>query len=379
VDLLLTGCVLLLGLSTALVAVDMDEPSEFAPSHWSHWLLIAAPVVPLMFRRSAPLVAAPVSAAGQMALWGSGIASAFVAPLVLIYVVSSGADPRGRKVGVVCATMLTGMALLGVIVAPEVTPDLLLYTFFACVIAYVLGTQSAARRVAEVELAEKLAVARTEAAAARASATADERQRIARDLHDIVGHSLSVIAVRAEAAGRVAEKNPNAAVDAVDAIATTARSSLADVRRVLAGMRTDEMDAELAPVPSLDSLPTLTSSFSDAGLAVSITDELPDELPVAATVGAGAYRIVQEALTNVLKHAGPTAAASLHLSTVDKSLQIRVEDDGRGIDPTTGDDLGSGIAGMRERAEVLGGDLEAGPRPGGGYRVVATLPVEVGA
>ena len=377
VDLGLATCLVLLAIFT-VVAGEGDVKGNRHADAWWEWILLVTPAVPIIFRRSAPFPALAVSVTAQLALWGLGLANPFIAPLVMIYTVCADGGDRGRKAGFAAGLSLVAMSLLGVLVAPDVTFDLMMFTLIAVVMAFVLGSQAASRRAAEVRLAETLAITRVETEAARASAAADERQRIARELHDIVGHSLSIIAVQAEAADRVAPKNPNAAVDAVGAIAATARSSLADVRRVLAGLRSEDADVELAPVPSLDSLDALATSFSDAGLDVSVIDEVPHDSPVAATVGAGAYRIVQEALTNVLKHGGPTAHASLQLSVVDENLVIRVDDDGRGPAAQAADSSpGIGLTGMRERAEVLGGDLQAGPRPGGGYQVVATLPVKV--
>lgn len=190
-------------------------------------------------------------------------------------------------------------------------------------------------------MAEQLAVAHAERDAARERAAANERQRITRELHDTVGHSLSVIAVRAEAADRVAPKNPEAAVDAVAAIAATARTSLSDVRRVLAVLR-EEAEAELAPVPSLALVPSLVASFADAGLDVVIDGDVPVDERVGASVGAGAYRIVQEALTNVLKHAGPNATAAVRLRVDDAMLTVEIKDTGRGAtaEPGGSDGLG---------------------------------------
>ncbi len=374
-ELVLAACLVGLALFTALVADSDKVAGARAPATWWEWALVVSPAVPVAFRRVAPLAATPVTVTGQLVLWGMGLATAFFPPLVMIYTVCAEAGERGRRLGAASGVALCAMALLGVFVAPDVTFDLFVFTGLASAMAYLLGVHAAQARTAEVTLAEELAVARVERDIAHERAAANERQRIARELHDIVGHSLSIIAVRAEAADRVAPKNPNAAVDAVGAIASTARSALADVRRVLAGFRDESAQAELAPVPSIATIPALVDSFAEAGVAITLDGELPIDEQVGAAVAAGTYRIVQEALTNVLKHGGPAASVVLRLELLNDSLHLCIDDSGRGAATVDNGD-GLGLTGMRERAEVLGGTFESGPLPGGGYSVVATLPVD---
>ena len=375
-ELALAACLVGLAVLNAIVASDDKVPGEESPSAWWHWLLVLGPALPVAYRRIAPLRATAVTVVAQIAVWGSGLSSPFFAALVMIYTVCAEGGERGRRLGVGSVVALCAMTTLGVVVAPDVTIDLLVFTSLASALAYMLGTQTAKSRANEVSLAEELAVARVERDVAQERAAAGERQRIARELHDIVGHSLSVIAVRAEAADRVGDKNPDAAVDAVSAIATTARSSLGDVRRVLAGLREEHGDAELAPLPSLVSLPSLIASYGDADLDVRLVGDVPADGAVGAAVGAGVYRIVQEALTNVLKHGGPNAAATVQLALAGAALDVVIEDNGRGAanEPGVGDGLGH--TGMRERAEVLGGTLSVGPRAGGGYAVRASIPID---
>ncbi len=322
------------------------------------------------------MIATPLTVVAQLVVWGIGLATAFFSPLVMIYTVCAEAGERGRRLGAISSLALCIMTFIGVFIADDVTADLVVFVGLASALAYMLGVSAAEGRSAEVALAEELAVARVERDMAHERAAANERQRIARELHDIVGHSLSVIAVRAEAADRVAPKNPGAAVDAVAAIASTARSSLADVRRVLAGLR-GETEAELAPLPSLASVPALLESFANAGLPVTLECDLPTDGAVGAAVGAGAYRIVQEALTNVLKHGGADTEARLSVEVAQGQLRLQIDDDGRDATTTIGgNNDGLGLTGMRERAHVLGGQFNSGPRPGGGYRVRVTLPME---
>lgn len=376
-EIALGACLVGLAVFTAIGAEADNLAGEREPAAWWEWLIVVAPAAPVAFRRVAPLSATTVTVAAQIAVWGIGLATLFFAPLIMIYTVCAEEGERGRRLGACSGIALCAMTLLGVFVAPDVTLDLLVFTGLASAMAYLLGTRAAQSRAVAVALAEELAVAQVERDVARERAAANERQRIARELHDIVGHSLSVIAVRAEAADRVAPKNPAAAVDAVAAIATTARSSLADVRRVLAGLREESVELELAPLPSLDSIPALIASFSEAGLAVTFQDDTSPATEVSAAIGASAYRIVQEALTNVLKHGGPSATAIVHLSIAPNQLDIRIDDTGRGVATAASTNDGLGLTGMAERAEVLGGSLDFGPRPGGGYRVSAGLPLQL--
>lgn len=214
-------------------------------------------------------------------------------------------------------------------------------------------------------------------------AASAERTRIARDMHDVVAHSLSVIVVQADGAAYAAEHasafDREAATRSLETIAGTARVALEDTRR-LVGVLRDEQAGEdrgaYAPTAGIDDLPELVASVRSAGHDVRLT---LDRTVVGAPpheVGLAAYRVVQEGLTNVLKHAGPAARTIVAVEPVDNGIVVRVEDDGRGASAAD-DGMGSGLIGMRERVAAVGGTLEAGPRPGGGYAVTATLPGEV--
>ena len=204
-------------------------------------------------------------------------------------------------------------------------------------------------------------------------AVAEERTRIARELHDVVAHSMSVVVVQASAAQRVMASDPDRAREALASIEVTGRDSLGEMRRILGALRGDD-DAPLAPQPGLEQFAQLVRHCEEAGLPVEV--ELagsPRELP--AGIELATYRIVQEALTNAVKHAGP-AHAVVRLDYGDDRLDIEVTDDGRGAAADTITSGGQGLVGMRERVELFGGTFAAGPRTGGGYRVKARLPVE---
>lgn len=204
-------------------------------------------------------------------------------------------------------------------------------------------------------------------------AVAEERTRIARELHDVVAHQVSLMTVQAGAATTVAADDPEGALQAMKAVEEAGRRALVELRHLMGVLRPEAEEDDLVPQPGLADIPRLVEHLKEAGLQVTLTmgDVLTD-LP--ARVNLSTYRIVQEALTNVLKHAGPSARTEVRLSSDKHGITIEVLDDGHGATILPG--AGHGLAGMRERAQLLGGSLDAGPRPGGGFQVIARLPVE---
>ncbi|WP_062313126.1 sensor histidine kinase [Demequina rhizosphaerae] len=209
--------------------------------------------------------------------------------------------------------------------------------------------------------------------AALALAASNERARIAREMHDVVAHTLSVVVAQADGGRFAGRSDPTSALTSLDTIADVSRSALAEMRALLGVLRDGDGDVALGPQPSLTDIPALVAQTREGGLEVSyVTTGTPRPLPIGA--GLTAYRIVQEALTNVLKHAGPHVAAFVQLRWEDDALAVTVSDDGRGA-AARGDGAGLGIAGMAERATIFGGTLTAGPRAGGGFVVRARLPL----
>ncbi|WP_446219012.1 sensor histidine kinase [Micromonospora sp. IBHARD004] len=199
-----------------------------------------------------------------------------------------------------------------------------------------------------------------------------ERLRVAREVHDVVGHGLAAIHMQAEIALHLLARKPEQAEVALTAISRTSKEALDELRVTLTVVRRDEAADDRAPAPGLAQLPQLRDRLAGAGVPVTVevTGELR-ALPVA--VDLAAYRVVQESLTNVLRHAGP-ATATVRLRHTPTGVEIEVTDTGRG--PAPGPGVGYGLAGMRERVTALGGTFTAGPAPCGGFRVSATLPVE---
>ena len=215
-------------------------------------------------------------------------------------------------------------------------------------------------------------LARDTAAEAELAAAA-ERARIAREMHDVVAHTLSVVVAQADGGRFAARTDPDAAQRTLDTIAEVSRSALTEMRALLGVLRDSDGEAAMGPQPSLDDIPALVGAMRDGGLAVSyVTTGTPRPLPIGA--GLTLYRVTQEAVTNVLKHAGPAATAFVQLTWEADAVVLTVSDDGRGA-AARNDGSGTGITGMRERVALFGGTLNAGPRAGGGFLVRARLPL----
>ena len=212
-----------------------------------------------------------------------------------------------------------------------------------------------------------------DAAAERELAAIQERSRIAREMHDVVAHTLSVVVAQADGGRFTARTDPSAAARTLETIADVSRAALTEMRSLLGVLRDSDGELALGPQPSIEDIPGLVAQAREAGLDVSlVVTGTPHALPIGA--GLAAHRIVQEALTNVRRHAGPKARAYVQLAWEPDALVATVSDDGRGA-AAVGDGVGQGIVGMMERSSMFGGTLTAGPRAGGGWVVRARLPV----
>ncbi len=208
-------------------------------------------------------------------------------------------------------------------------------------------------------------------------AVADERSRIARELHDVVAHQVSMMTVQAGAAKTIARDDLDAAVDAMGDVERAGRQALGELRHLLGVLRPDTADADdLGPQPGLADITTLTEQLTHTGAEVTLTiADLPDDLPAA--VDLSAYRIVQESFTNIIKHAGPDPTVDITVGLDDQGLAIDITNTTNATSPGL-PASGYGIVGMRERAHLLGGTLTARPLPPDHYRVQARLPLEPG-
>ncbi|WP_427921762.1 DUF7134 domain-containing protein [Streptomyces sp. cg40] len=249
-------------------------------------------------------------------------------------------------------------------------------------LAWVLGDSMRTRRAYFAQLEERAARLEKEREAQAKVAVAAERARIARELHDVVAHNVSVMVVQADGAAYVLDSAPDQAKKALETISSTGRQALAEMRRLLGVLRTGEHRevGEYVPQPDVEQIDELIEQCRTSGLPVDFKVEgTPRPLP--SGVELTAYRIVQEALTNTRKHGGPNTGASVRLVYFDDGLGLLVEDDGKGAphelyEEGGVDGQGHGLIGMRERVGMVGGTLDAGPRPGGGFRISALLPLK---
>jgi signal transduction histidine kinase len=241
--------------------------------------------------------------------------------------------------------------------------------------ACVLGTNARTRRALVASLHERAERLERERDQQGELAAAAERARIARELHDVVAHNVSVMIALADGASYAVDEDPGRAKSAMQTASRTGRQALGELRRLLGVLRDSDGDAQFAPQPGLDQLEELVQDLRGAGVPVSYEVSGRPSTPLPAGLELAVYRIVQEALTNTLKHAGPGAEAQVRMVHGDDALEVEVLDTGKpGPDPPA--DGAAGLRGMRERAAVYDGALEAGPEPQGGWRVRLVLPLE---
>jgi signal transduction histidine kinase len=324
----------------------------------------------LVFRRRAPFAAPLVTAVGALAFTllepggAYDTSTMFFVLLLAAWACGSLLDERQAAVAF-GAVLLSGWLVM--LRAPGGPWTEALWITLPLGGVFVLSVASA-RRGEQVRDAEERA-RRTEEEARRA--VDEERSRITRELHDVLAHSVSVMTVQASAVRRLLTPEQQREREALMTVEETGRQALSEMRRLLGIMRTEEEVPALAPQPGLGTLPALVEQVRQSGLPVELTVEgEPVKLP--AGVDLSAYRIVQEALTNALKHAGP-AHAWVAVRYVGDDVEIEVANDGRSQGENDG--AGHGLVGMRERVALCGGELHSGPRPGGGFRISARLPV----
>ncbi|GAA3161695.1 sensor histidine kinase [Nonomuraea roseoviolacea] len=373
-------------------------------------VLVLLACVPVAVRRRWPLTGLCAALVPETALEGLGYGTGLTgtAGLVMLYSVAA---YRGLAVALgglaLSLALYTASAAAGA-GAPAAWSDHLVVVV-ALVAVWGVGRSLRLRRAYMEELRDRAARLERARAADRRAARAEERSRIARELHDVVAHHVSVMTVQASAARRVLASDPGLAGEALTAIEETGRMALTEMRNIVGVLRADAR-AELGPQPGTRDLPALVDQMREAGLATGLTVEGAPG-PVPAGVDLAAYRLVQEGLTNALRHAGAGATARVTVRYEPHELDVRVEDDGRGPGGNgsrgSGDggghhtDLheigdgglhdadahegggarpgrGHGLVGIRERVALYGGILSIGPRPGGGFEVRARFPLKDG-
>jgi signal transduction histidine kinase len=340
--------------------------------------LQAGLVLPLLWRRRRPMAAFGAVAAVFVLQWSLGAAlRADVALFIALY--SLALHGRLRQLPWACATMAAGMVLVAVRVSPAVPVwDALFFLLSTATAALALGLMIRTRRAQLAGLRERAARLEVERDQRSRLATATERARVAREMHDIVGHNLAVIVTLADAGLYATDVAPERGKEALQLIGDTGRTALGELRRVLGVLREASTGSprppELSPQPGVVDIGALCDGVRSAGLDV-VYRTVGDADALDRGVQLTVYRIVQEALTNTLKHAGVGTRVKLSVITEDTRLIIRIRDNGPAGHPGTRNEEGHGLVGMRERAALYGGIVSAGPAAGGGWTVEATLDV----
>ncbi|MER6145141.1 sensor histidine kinase [Streptomyces sparsogenes] len=355
--------------------------------------LVAVPVLlalcaAVALRRRAPekvLLLVTVCGLAQVVLDVS-VNPADFAMLVVAYTVAAQGDRRASRCALAAALAAPVIAMLRW-PGPEHRTSVgwaisLAFTTIPFILAWVLGDSVRTRRAYYAQLEERAARLEKEREAQAKVAVAAERARIARELHDVVAHNVSVMVVQADGAAYVMDAAPEQARQALETISGTGRQALAEMRRLLGVLRSGAPsdDSDYVPQPDVEQIDDLVEQVRGAGLPVDFKI-VGSPRPLPSGVELTAYRIVQEALTNTRKHGGPDVGASVRLTYFDDGLGLLVEDDGRGAqremyEDGGADGQGHGLIGMRERVGMVGGTLDAGPRPGGGFRISALLPLK---
>jgi len=369
------------GVAAAVVTASgtSDRVAAWLP-RWAIVPLALGQGLLLLARRRSPLaVLAGVTLLSVfMLIVGYPDGSAIFAPCCAAYAVAmhgrgGGAELAGTLRGL-AAVLLAAVALAVASATPGARSPTGAWTSFtlgALVAAsWVLGYALRTRRAYVAELRDRAARLEAEEGERAARAVVDERLRIARELHDVIGHSISLIAIQSEAAARSARSNPDAVPAFLRRISAASRQALTEMRSVVAVLRPDG-EAELSPQPGLEQVGKLVASLRAGGLETQLDME-PMHLP--SGIALAVYRIVQESLTNVLKHAGTGARTGVTIIRSGGAVRVSVHDDGAGPSGRASS-TAHGIVGMRERVAAYDGTLRTGARPGGGFEVEASIPV----
>jgi signal transduction histidine kinase len=367
---------ILAALGGAFAAAAVREHRKDGPQGplWFDVLAVVAFTTPLFARRRFPLgslLAVGIAIGSSSFIDGRLIPDDLITLLIAFaLLVLFGMRPQ-RSQALAGLAFVIGIAALVVSNDPKGKVGDFVWDIITFTIAWVVGFAVGGKFREVDEAKERVTRAEREREERARLAVADERARIARELHDVVGHSVSVMTVQASAVRRLLEPDQEKEREALLVVEQTGREALAEMRRMVGVLRRPEEAPALAPQPSLDHLDKLIAQAREAGLPVVLQIEGKPE-PLPAGIDLTAYRLVQEGLTNALKHARAQHAEVL-VRYSDGHVELTVSDDGPG--GGDGDKGGHGLVGMRERVSVYGGELEAGPRPEGGYRLRAKLPI----
>ena len=371
IDVGLVTLLVLLGLPSLLYGKVVHGPAAGR-------ILYILVCLPLLFRRVRPV--ATTAAAGTVGLVQVAVGTFPTShDLALVVAVYSAAvyGPRWLSTGCLIGSLVAPVFVLWRWAPQSMNAQTLLYAYLLLVapfvIGWVLGQAARYRKAYLASIEDRAARLERDRDAQARIAVGAERARIAREMHDVVAHAVSVMVVQAGGAAYALDTHPEQTRRALGAIAATGRQTLAELRRVVGVMRSGDDGGEFVPQPGVAQLVELVEQVRVSGVAAELNVEgVPVELSAGGQLAV--YRVVQEALTNTVKHAGPGATASVVVRYGDNTLEIDVDDDGRGAaaDPVPG---GHGLVGMRERVALFDGELHVGPRIGGGYEVRVRLPL----
>lgn len=369
-DTVIAGVLLLGAVTSAQLAPGTRPPDA------TYVALVTVGAVPYVWRRRAPFVVLASASVPVLVLIALGYTSAVIGAGLFLAAYTVAAWSGKRRTALATA-YVTFLVIAVVVVIPrtmtfgEIATNVALFAG-----AVGLGHSTHVRRQNVLLLRERAELAERARRQEALRAVSDERLRIAQELHDVIGHSLGVIALQAGVGAHVIDHDPAEAKASLLAVAATSRSALAEVRQILGALRDDDEPEGYLPQPGLRALDRLTEELARVGLQVDLHVEGDDD-GVPAALDLTAYRLVQEGLTNVLKHAGATRADVL-VRYENDAVELEVRDDGRTAPPARDDHAAAprGHVGMRERVAVWGGTLTTGPRPGGGYVVTARLPFQ---
>jgi len=287
-----------------------------------------------------------------------------------LYAVAVWTETREFALGLVVLAVADGITALSPHGSPQSAGE---FVWIPAVIMFLVRKAVRERQLRAEALAAQAELLERQRELLAHEAVTEERARIARELHDLVAHNVSVMVVQAGAERHALSEDQASTREALTSIEQSGRQALAEARRLLGMLRTNGEHEELAPQPSIDQIDFLVEQVERAGLPVKL-DVQGERVPLPAGVDLCAYRVVQEGLTNALKHAGP-AHAEVLLRYTGGGLDVRVQDDGRGLAQPNGDGAGHGLIGMRERVALYGGEIHTGPRDGGGFEISAHIPL----
>lgn len=375
-DGLLAAAILTVGL---LPTIDLRPIPEFSrEADALHVVLIVLMSAPLVLRRvytvpvfmiilASWVVDRGLDYPGTAAEFGVGVA---------FYTIGAELDRRrSLQVGGFASGVVVVWTAIGALVLESVVAISVISAVISTVTPLLLGREMHERRRLVDELRERAERAEREREERARLAVAEERARIARELHDVVAHQMTVMTVQAEGARRIADGADSRIVDALETIRVAGHSALAELRRTVDLLRAPEDELGTEPLPRLSDIEDLVGRVRAAGVPVEL--EIRGEpRPLSDGAELSAYRIVQESLTNAVRHGGPGVSANVSIEYTADSLDVAIDDDGRGVSTGVPSNGGHGVVGMRERIAVLGGEFDAGPKAGGGYLVRATIPID---